>query len=65
MTDFFRTMMGRTFFEGTLPSLVRELARLNDNLEKDREQRERSTVIGRAMQRSRFGSLRMKGKVSP
>jgi len=41
MNDFFRTMMGRTFFEGTLPSLVRELARLNDNLEKDREQRAR------------------------
>jgi len=41
MNDFFRTMMGRTFFEGTVPSLVRELARLNDNLEKDREQRER------------------------
>lgn len=41
MNEFFRTMMGRVFFEGTMPGLVRELARLNDNLEKDREQRER------------------------
>lgn len=41
MNEFFRTMMGRTFFEGTLPSLVRELARLNENLEKGRELQER------------------------
>ncbi len=32
--DFFRTRMGHTFYESTMPSLVRELARLNDNLEK-------------------------------
>ncbi len=32
--DFFRTRMGHTFYESTMPSLVRELARLNDNLER-------------------------------
>jgi hypothetical protein len=39
MDNFFRTRMGMTFFEGTLPSLVRELKRLNDNLEADRKER--------------------------
>lgn len=39
MNDFFRTRMGMTFFEGTMPSLVRELKRLNDNLEADRKER--------------------------
>ncbi len=33
-SDFFRTRMGHTFFESTMPSLVRELGRLNDNLER-------------------------------
>ena len=33
-TEFFNTIMGRVFFEGTMPALVRELKRLNDNLEK-------------------------------
>jgi len=32
--DFFRTRMGQTFYESTMPSLVRELARLNQNLER-------------------------------
>jgi hypothetical protein len=32
--DFFRTRMGHTFYESTMPSLARELARLNDNLER-------------------------------
>ena len=32
--DLFRTRMGHTFYESTMPSLVRELARLNDNLER-------------------------------
>ena len=27
-SDFFRTRMGQTFYEATMPSLVRELARL-------------------------------------
>ncbi len=33
MIEFFRTPMGQRFFEATMPSLVRELARLNQNLE--------------------------------
>jgi hypothetical protein len=33
-SDFFRTRMGQTFYEATMPSLVRELARLNQNLER-------------------------------
>lgn len=41
MDDFYRTMMGKRFFEGTLPELVAQLKRLNDNLEADRESRER------------------------
>ena len=32
--NFFRTVMGQRFYEATMPSLVRELARLNGNLEK-------------------------------
>lgn len=32
--EFFNTLMGRTFYEGTMPELVRQLKRLNDNLEK-------------------------------
>ena len=34
MSDFFRTPMGQRFYEATMPSLVRELARLNQNLER-------------------------------
>lgn len=33
-SDFFRTRMGHAFYESTVPSLVRELARLNVNLER-------------------------------
>lgn len=32
--EFFQTAMGHKFYEGTVPALVRELKRLNDNLEK-------------------------------
>lgn len=32
--QFFQTAMGRTFYERTLPELVRELARLNANVER-------------------------------
>jgi hypothetical protein len=31
---FFRTQMGHRFYEATVPSLVHELARLNENLER-------------------------------
>jgi hypothetical protein len=34
MTDFFRTAMGHRYYEATLPSIARELQRLNDNLER-------------------------------
>ena len=34
MSEFFRTQMGHRFYESTMPSLVRELARLNENLER-------------------------------
>ena len=32
--DFHRTQMGRCFYEQTMPSLVRELTRLNDLIER-------------------------------
>ena len=32
--EFFQTVMGKQFYEGTMPALVRELSRLNKNLEK-------------------------------
>lgn len=32
--SFFQTYMGQRFYEGTMPALVRELKRLNDNLER-------------------------------
>jgi hypothetical protein len=48
MNDFFRTIMGQRFFEGTLPSLVREIARLNDNLEKSRDLQERMLASAEA-----------------
>lgn len=31
--QFFQTVMGRAFYEGTMPTLVREIRRLNENLE--------------------------------
>lgn len=30
---FFETRMGKTYYESTLPGLVRQLTRLNDNIE--------------------------------
>ena len=32
--EFYQTYMGRSFYENQLPSLIRELKRLNENLEK-------------------------------
>ncbi|TQF10438.1 hypothetical protein FJV41_39420 [Myxococcus llanfairpwllgwyngyllgogerychwyrndrobwllllantysiliogogogochensis] len=32
--SFFQTHMGQRFYEGTMPALVRELKRLNDNMER-------------------------------
>ncbi len=34
MSDFHRTNMGHQFYEGTMPALVKQLKRLNDNLER-------------------------------
>lgn len=31
--EFFQTVMGKRFYEGTMPALVKQLERLNDNLE--------------------------------
>lgn len=38
--EFFQTIMGRAFFEGTMPALVRELKSLNKNLAKAAEDKE-------------------------
>ena len=34
MTEFFQTAMGRTFYDHTLPTIAKELARLNGLLER-------------------------------
>jgi len=34
MTEFHETRMGMRFYESTVPALVRELQRLNENLER-------------------------------
>jgi hypothetical protein len=34
MDEFMRTRMGQKYFEQTLPELVEELRKLNENLEK-------------------------------
>lgn len=34
MSEFFRTHMGHKFYEQTMPELVKQLSRLNDNLER-------------------------------
>jgi hypothetical protein len=39
-TPFHLTVTGRRFFESTVPALLRELERLNDNLERLRGGRE-------------------------
>lgn len=43
--QFFQTAMGRTFFEYTMPELVRELKKLNANLEKLNEKTESKEVL--------------------
>ena len=34
MDEFYKTRMGQTFYEHTMPELVKQLARLNENLER-------------------------------
>lgn len=41
---FFQTMMGRKYYESTMPSLIRELERLNTNIEKLIEQNKKKEV---------------------
>jgi hypothetical protein len=54
MNDFFRTRMGHTFFEVTLPRLVEELARLNGLLERALTIAERA--VGEAQPRESEGN---------
>jgi hypothetical protein len=42
--EFFQTVMGKQFYEGTMPELVRQLRRLNDNLERAFKSREISAL---------------------
>ena len=44
MSDFYRTTMGHRFYEGTMPALVKQLTRLNDNLERLSEDKVRETI---------------------
>ena len=34
MTEFYLTRMGKTFYDHTMPTIAKELARLNDLLER-------------------------------
>ncbi len=40
-TPFFKTRMGHQFYDRTMPALVKQLERLNDNLDRlvDRQER--------------------------
>ena len=40
-TPFYKTRMGHRFYEHTMPALVKQLERLNDNLDRlvDRQER--------------------------
>lgn len=38
-SDFFQTRMGHTFFEVSIPQLIKELKRLNENLEDSQKER--------------------------
>ena len=46
MAEFFMTAMGRTYYEHTMPALVRELARLNGLLERVAVALERGEAAG-------------------
>lgn len=52
MSEFFRTVMGKIFFESTLPKLVKEVGRLADAQEKHNELIEKQqTIIAEDMKR--------------
>lgn len=42
---FYKTPMGREFFDRSMPSLVKELRRLNENLEKLVKQTEVKSLV--------------------
>ena len=41
MVEFFQTVMGRAFYEGTMPSIAKSLSRIANALEKANERHER------------------------
>lgn len=45
MDQFFKTIMGRRFFEGHIPSIARSLARIASSLEVLTEERKKRTQI--------------------
>ena len=34
MPEFYQTMMGRMFYEGTIPSIAREIVKIRESLER-------------------------------
>lgn len=46
MLEFYRTVAGRKFFDADVPSFLRQLERLNDNLEKLTEAVGRRSLTG-------------------
>lgn len=42
--EFFQTLMGRTFYEATMPQLVKQLQRLNENLQELLEDNAKYTI---------------------
>jgi hypothetical protein len=43
--EFFQTIMGKTFYEGTVPAIMRELKKLNENLTKMNELKEKELKL--------------------
>jgi len=52
-TPFFKTAMGRDFFDRNIPRLVKELERLNSNLEKLVKQKETECPVAESTPSSR------------
>lgn len=45
MTQFFETLMGKRFFEGTVPKLARAVERLADRLTEEREYEQTISLV--------------------
>jgi hypothetical protein len=43
--EFFQTVMGKSFYEGTVPAIMRELKKLNENLAKMNELKEKELKL--------------------